>query len=319
MRAATAGGPGLVAVGDDRAWYSVDGSDWSLAEVPPPPTQFFERGGYPAPTVDMRGLAVAGDKMFAWGTATAPGTPGFSDPVVPILWASSDGHSWDDVLDPEDLVSLEAVAAGPGGLIAIENTGEVAAGHPQFVVHFSANGHDWEKADVFDPRSPWPQNALPYGDGGDIVEGMPLALTVTSAAATSAGYVAVGSDGQCHLFRAPSQWCLPEEAAIWTSADGRVWSRLPLDDVFTLPESRNPVGTWASAVVGWGSRFVVGGTYDGKPAIWISDSARPQPPTASQPPTPSPVALPADGTILEPGTYAVTIDGYRYRFRVPNA
>ena len=41
--AATNGGPGLVAVGGDRAWYSVDGSDWSVAAVPALPVEILAR------------------------------------------------------------------------------------------------------------------------------------------------------------------------------------------------------------------------------------------------------------------------------------
>ena len=36
--AAAAAGPGVVAVGaDNKAWYSTDGTDWTLAEAPLPP------------------------------------------------------------------------------------------------------------------------------------------------------------------------------------------------------------------------------------------------------------------------------------------
>ena len=71
MLGVAAGGPGYVAVGNgNSAWYSTDGSKWSLAQVPQPPTQFFESQGFAAPEVDMRGIAVAGDKLVAWGTAS---------------------------------------------------------------------------------------------------------------------------------------------------------------------------------------------------------------------------------------------------------
>ena len=71
MLGVAAGGPGYVAVGNgNSAWYSTDGSEWSLAQVPQPPTQFFESQGFAAPEVDMRGIAVAGDKLVAWGTAS---------------------------------------------------------------------------------------------------------------------------------------------------------------------------------------------------------------------------------------------------------
>ena len=198
-----------------------------------------------------------------------------ADRAAPILWASSDGRSWTHVLDPErdGFTLLDVVAGGPGGLVAIKDTVDENVGHPRRDVHLLPDGYAWERVDVFDPRAPWPSNAAPYGEGGYIAEGMPLALDVTAVAATSAGYIAVGGDGVCHTERADRpQWCVPEEAAIWTSPDGRSWSRLASDDLFTVPASHNPAGAWATEAVAWGSRFFIGGVYDGKPTIWISDS-----------------------------------------------
>jgi hypothetical protein len=313
VNAAAVGGPGYVAVGsDNKAWYSTDGSDWTLADVPPPPLpQFYEQGGYSKPTVEMEGITVDGDTLFAWGTVSASvlDVPPdmMADRTAPILWASSDGRSWTHMLDGEDgdFALLEAVAGGPGGLVAIKDSGDVTVGHPQFAVEISDDGRAWKKVDVFDPRAPWPANAAPYGEGGDIVEGMPLDLKVTAAAATSAGYVAVGGDGVCHPNRADGPpWCVNDEAAVWTSVDGRSWERMPADALFTLPKSSNPAGAWANEVVAWGSRFVVGGVYDGKPAIWVSgpplagagaetatDGA--STPAAATEPTPNPTPSPA--------------------------
>ena len=84
-------------------------------------------------------------------------------------------------------------------------------------------------------------------------------LTLESAASTSAGYVVVGGDGLCQ-----SDPCPDEEAVIWTSADGRSWFGVASDDRFARAS--------ANEAVSRGSRFVVGGFYDGKPAIWISVS-----------------------------------------------
>jgi hypothetical protein len=273
MLAAAVAGPGYVAVGsDNKAWYSADGSDWALAEVPAP-TDYFQRRGDPAPTVEMQGITEAGDTLFAWGTATSVVDPSgmLADRLVPMLWSSADGRAWINVLDHVDERDVVSVAAGPGGLVAIENGSDTDVGHPRFTVRLSADGQAWESTGEFDPRVPWPSEAAPYGEGGDIVEGMPLALDVTSAAATDAGYVAVGADGACHPERADGPpWCVPEEAAVWTSADGQSWSRLPTDDLFTAPESHSPAGAWATEVVAWESRFVIGGVYDGKPATWMS-------------------------------------------------
>jgi hypothetical protein len=283
VRAVAAGGPGYIAVGsDNKAWYSVDGSDWSLAEVPPPPTRFFRRAGYTGedysePSVDMRGVTQVGETLYAWGTATVsilPRQQMMADPSVAVLWASTDGQSWADVLDPGAEDPFESFTAGPGELVAIVNVPLRGGDHPQFVVRVSADGRAWTDVDVINPRASWPTGAAPYGEGGDIVDGMPLALRVPSVTATNAGYVAVGSDGVCHTFRAPGEWCLPDEAAIWTSADGRSWSRMPLDDRFSVAEPGDPSnveGAWATTVLARGDRFVVGGSYQGQPAIWVAE------------------------------------------------
>ena len=297
MLAAVAGGPGLVAVGfDNKAWYSTDGSDWSLAEVPPPPAEFFERERYPAPTVDMQGVTVVGDKLVAWGSANATNAADWTM-VVPVLWASSDGLSWANVGDPQ-IGSVAAVVGGPGGFVAVGETQGSATAAPRDGVWFSADGQAWERVDVFDSR--WSE--VDFNLVND--EGMLVKLMMKSAAATSAGYVAVGGDGLCLLGSCPSA-----EAVIWVSADGRSWSRLPGDDLFKVTEPRDPAytsGAWAMEVVAWGSRFVVGGVYDGRPAIWISDSAQtpgggePSPAAADGSPSPVPTEesngpAPSDG------------------------
>src|SRR3970040_432595 len=186
MLAAVAAGPGLVAVGsDNKAWYSTDGSDWSLAEVPPPPAEIFEREGYPAPTVRMPGVAGAGDKLVAWGGAEA--TNAADSMVAPVLWASSNGLSWTNVLDPQ-IGTLFAVAGGPGGFVALAETQGSRDG-----VWFSPHGQAWERVDVFDSR--WSE--VDFNLVND--EGMYVKLMMKSVAATSAGYVAVGGDGLCLL------------------------------------------------------------------------------------------------------------------------
>ena len=83
-------------------------------------------------------------------------------------------------------------------------------------------------------------------------------LVLESAAATGAGFVVVGGDGYC--LHEP---CTYQDAVIWTSADGRSWSRVPHDARFT--------GASLVEAISWGSRFVVGGVYDGKAVTWLSE------------------------------------------------
>jgi len=231
--AATAGGPGLVGVGDDKGWYSVDGSDWSSAVVPPLPAEIQARPESER-YVGMTGVTGAGNGLVAWGIAEVPLADKPDEHlVVPLLWASRDGRMWIDVVDPE-MDSVTAVAGGPGGFVASGQAG------PEAAVWFSADGETWERV----------------SDGAFT---SPVDLHLESAAATSAGYVVVGGDGLCLSTSCPDQ-----DVVIWTSADGRSWSRVPSADLFT--------GAKAYGALAWGSGFVVGGAYDGKPAIWISAS-----------------------------------------------
>jgi hypothetical protein len=130
--------------------------------------------------------------------------------------------------------SVTAVTGGPHGFVATGQAGSEPA------VWLSADGEVWER----------------------VAEGSftsPVRLELNAASATDAGYVVVGTDGQCVYYPCPDQ-----EIVIWTSADGRSWSRIPSTDL--------SAGAQAYRAVAWGSSFVVGGASDGRPAIWISGS-----------------------------------------------
>ena len=252
--AAAVAGPGFVAVGsDNKAWYSTDGTDWKLAEVPLPPGQpsQLERPLDPNETqgaVEMLGVAVSGRNLIAWGVSTWIYDDN-SRNFVPVLWASNDGASWTDVSVPQS-TRYVTVAGGPDGFV-VEDSADVWLPSD---VWLSADGRSWEHVaeDAFG-SSRWPglQN-----DDGNRVE-----MHLSSIAAGDAGYIAVGTDGLCMLD------CSSAETVIWTSPDGRSWSRLPADDLF-----RARAGAGANVAVAWESGFVVGGEYDSRPAIWISGS-----------------------------------------------
>ena len=172
MLSLAAGGPGYVAVGNGGPWYSLDGSDWTHAQAPPAPTEFFASQGFGAPEVSMRAIAVDGDRLVAWGTASRHTED--SGLVVPVTWASSDGRTWTNVLSPG---GSAAMAAGPGGFVAADDaTGQV-------VVRMSADGDAWEQVDALGP-------ARSEDAGGQVSE-----LGVSSIAASDAGFVAAGQVG----------------------------------------------------------------------------------------------------------------------------
>ena len=274
---------GFVAVGgNNMAWHSTNGSDWSLANVPPPPAEVFERPGFTGAYVAMLGIAMAGDKLVAWGNATAEN--GLETIAMPVLWISSDGLSWVSVPDLQ-MDSVPAVAGGPNGFVAIgaDVPNSVDA---RYSAWFSADGRDWQKG-----------NDLAYLNDA----GVPVTVAVKSVAATVAGYVAVGAINQCVLGPCPSlgEAGRPMEAVLWTSADGLSWTRLPRDDLFSINNPTDPDdgrSSDATAVKAWESRFVVGGHYDSRPVVWISaldDGGNVSPPAprttpvSSEEPTPS--------------------------------
>ena len=238
--AVAAGGPGVIAVGsDNKAWYSEDGADWTLAEVPAPPTDSFAAQGYSAPIVDMLGVVVAGDKLVAWGNATATNAADDTK-VAPVLWTSDDGASWATVSDVAGIGWLQDVAAGPDGFVAIGGADLTDAGG----IWFSADSRVWEPAEAEGFRDA--QRSSPE-------------VTKSSIVAASSGYVAVAGEAGCAVGPCPGA-----RAVIWSSPDGMSWSRMTSDDRFE--------GAWATSVDAWDSQFVVAGTHDATPTIWISGS-----------------------------------------------
>jgi hypothetical protein len=158
---ATAVGERLVAVAGHKAWYSVDGSDWSATAVPAPPQRILEQPESGL-IVEITGVTAIGGNLVAWGSA------GNGDLREALLWASHDVEPWASVVNPE-MNSVSAVTAGPNGFLA---TGEAGADAAAWM---SGDGRAWER--------------LPGG---------PFASHVLNAtAATSAGYVVVGDDGLC--------------------------------------------------------------------------------------------------------------------------
>jgi hypothetical protein len=242
---AASGGQGFVAVGtNNTAWYSTDGSDWSLADVPPLPAEFGGPGytGQP-PTVTMYQVATSGEVLVAWGYASADN----GDETVgeSVVWTSRDGQTWTNVHGPQ--IGSVTLIGGPGGFVATGVLFDRNADQASGVAFFSSDGQNWERAT------------------NDIESG-----AVDAAAASSSGFVVVGGDGRCFL-----ELCRDAEAAIWISRDGRSWSRLLSSDLFRVNAPSDPAATRgadATSVVAWGSRFAVGGHYDGKPVIWISRS-----------------------------------------------
>lgn len=232
-----AGGPGYVAVGNqNKVWFSTDGSDWAPAEVPPPPADLI-LPDYPDLSVDVMHVVAVGGNLVATGFYLAENSDATGASRDFVL-ASSDGRTWSTVLP--DAGDIREIGAGPDGFLAIVGPLD---GDRASTIWRSADGRAWQNVASQD-----------FGSSS----------AIDGIAATRSGYVAVGRRMNCDL--------CPRPALLWTSPDGRSWSAFPPGEPFRLGEP----GTTLWSVAAFGSRFVVGGQYDGRAAVWISGSGSPE-------------------------------------------
>jgi hypothetical protein len=183
-------------------------------------------------------------------TAGGPGVVAVGDrfPSIdygdrPGVWTSPEGIGWTAVPHDEAVFggassgSLEAVAAGPLGLVAV---GAQYQGEDYDAVVFtSPDGLTWS-------RVPDPEGVF----GGPGWQGM------HAVTAGGPGWVAVGYDDS------GEDW----NAAVWTSPDGVTWTRVPHDE--ELFGGTNDQEMFGIAAAGPG--LVAVGADDEAPAAWVS-------------------------------------------------
>ncbi len=194
----TAGGPGLVAVGWDASggdenaavWTSPDGATWS--RVVSTEGVFGGDGDQ-----EMLSVTSGGPGVVAVGLAE-------SEDWDAAVWTSPDGANWSRVLDDDGALGgdgfqvMLGVTSGGLGLVAVgwdSSDGDLDA-----AVWTSLDGLSWSRV---------PHEEAIFG--GDNDQEM---WAVTSG---GQGLVAVGADtgGNGH------------DAAVWSSADGTTWVRIP--------------------------------------------------------------------------------------------
>jgi hypothetical protein len=305
IRSLVAAEQGLVAVGGTRAWFSSDGLDWERAAVPELPPDLLRKeayGGYFdeffVDTFSMTAVAASPDRLVAVGEATLEWDLFSDQPLTrPVIWTSTDGRAWTEVpIAPDVFPPAEAgpnpaggpgvkiqdpgsridhIAWGPGGFVAVGSEGgalvdaQRGARLAAIAVWVSPDGLEWERVSTNAFTSRWP---IELNE-----DGSPVLFGVNDLAAGPAGYVAVGVDGGCRFGSDPPTPCPSAyEAVVWTSSDGRSWSRLPSGSLFRPAQpgrQDGPPETVANSVVPWGSRFVVVGTYGQGAAVWISSLA----------------------------------------------
>lgn len=238
---------GLVAVGDQghvpAAWWSRDGRTWGVGSIPAVPAGGAGQmlavagsrdgdvaGGWlegsdgrstaaiwtspdgrawtagpPPPAgvgAQVHGLASGASAVVAVGVASAPGAGG-AEVDRAAAWVSPDGRAWRAAtIDGAAGSRMEAVIATPSGWLAVgSRDGALSAAS-----WTSTDGLTWHAG----PESPALRNL-----GGTI--------RMLGVAADGAGYVAAGwrdSAGNGN-------------AVVWTSPDGRTWTRMPDDDSFS--------------------------------------------------------------------------------------
>ena len=191
MHDATAGGPGVVAVGTDHGdaavWISDDGREWERIEHD---EDVFGGEG----RQDMHAVVEGGPGLVAVGRDRELGSA--------AVWVSEDDREWERIEHDEEVFGGE----GPQVMVdaAVTDQAVVAVGDDRGTdgdgaVWRSADGRDWERVQAPDVLG---------GHGAQFV---------TSVAAGGPGLVAVGHD---FGVSAP---------AAWTSADGRTWERVVRD------------------------------------------------------------------------------------------
>jgi hypothetical protein len=263
LRAVTAGGPGLVAVGSDvdgtQVWISTDGVTWQKASVPTMPTGVAIDGDHAEAW--LQDVAATDDRLVAFGQIGFGHLDEDGSGIVryeQVVWTSTDGLNWTELRAGSTFPpggEVRSVVAGPAGFVAVG--GFV---RDDLWIWISRDGLDWHlvpQQDAFVSRS---------SGGGDVSDD--LYFEIHQVAAGPSGYVAVGGDAWC-VYGSPFL-CSPAEAAIWTSADGESWVRVSSAPVFRLGRTTR-VST--SAVAAWGSRFVVVAAYGEGTAVWISEAS----------------------------------------------
>jgi hypothetical protein len=224
MVSITAGGPGLVVVGGDTVWTSVDGVTWS--RVPYDEAVF---GGAEMVSITVGGpglVVVGGDTVWTsvdgvtwfrvpydetvFGGASIKGVTVGGPGLVAVgevnsdaaVWTSVDGVTWSRISHDEavfggaDDQMMNSVTAGGPGLVA------VGRGDHGAVVWTSVFGILWSRV---------PHDETVFGDGDDGI-GSPEMLDVTAG---GPGLVAVGVNRG--------------EVPVWTSSDGITWNPVPTD------------------------------------------------------------------------------------------
>jgi hypothetical protein len=203
MTSVTAGGPGLVAVGQDgwsaAVWTSPDGITWT--RIPHDPAVFgtgLVGDDLWAPQTAMRDVIVGGPGLIAVGEEGVWGGSKNGTTGIAVVWTSPDGITWtrvphdEEVFGGEGFPKISSVTVGGPGLVAVgeyelDNTGRA-------LVWNSPDGRNWTRV---------PYDEAIFGPDPALDADRPM----TNVATLEFGLVAVGT-------------------GTWTSPDGYTWTRI---------------------------------------------------------------------------------------------
>jgi hypothetical protein len=222
---------------DAAVWTSVDGLTWS--RVPHDEAVLGGEGRQ-----RMLSVTAGGPGLVAVGSDGPPQDPDADryDELAAdaAVWTSVDGLTWSRVRHAETVFGglgeqrMDGVTVGGPGLVAVGSA--IGNGHAA-AVWTSPDGLIWSRV---------PDGAFLTGEG----EGPMLSVT-----AAGPGLVAVG------ITEGPNAQCWEE--AVWTSADGLTWSRLPV-----LSQCGN-YERMVSVTVGDHGLVAVGSEADDSAAVWV--------------------------------------------------
>jgi hypothetical protein len=267
MVAVTAGGPGLVAVGqydpngfDSHAavWLSADGLAWIRVDE-----SSIEGAGAAVPD-EVGGSVELGQAIMSDVTAGGPGliAVGTVDPYwwypAAAVWVSEDGTSWDQIVLDERAAGQEGysqayrVAANAAGIAVVGQVGDrrgesvtadiAGALHGYAAVWMSENGTDWHLAGVLDTDPDSSSCRYQEGASGVLWSGSSLLVTgwATTTCQTRDEYRMV--------------WATPDLGGAWHEI-----ARLSGNPLFTGQ------GPEMSSVAPFGPRIVAAGAG----AVWL--------------------------------------------------
>jgi hypothetical protein len=204
MNSVVAGGPGLVAVGNDvsadrwdaAVWTSPDGLSWT--RVPHDEAVFGGTGSQ-----RMNSVVAGGPGLVAVGLDSS----GYDSAAV--VWTSPDGLTWTRI--PHNVAvfggagwqRMNSVVAGGPGLVAIGS--DESGGDTDAAAWTSPDGLTWTRV---------PHDEAVFGGTGS--------QEMMSVVAGGPGLVAIGYEVSGY----------DSIAVVWTSPDGLTWTRVPHNEIF---------------------------------------------------------------------------------------